>query len=154
MINNVESLLTDFISVANLAGYSIGLPDVVYEVLPAPHHPGNLPMGKQAVYVFSLANKSQSILKVGKVGVNSNARFLSQHYNPNSSRSNLAKSLLENIEALGSLGNVDINEANIGTWIKKYTDRENFYLASDQGLLLLSLLEVFMHCRLQPLFEG
>ncbi len=34
------------------------------------------------------------MVKVGKVGANSSARFCSQHYLPGSSGSNLAKSLL------------------------------------------------------------
>src|SRR5207244_8735831 len=70
-----------------------------HEVLLAPHYPRGLPAGKCAVYVFSLcesAGKScpegpNRVLKVGNVGPNSNARFLSQHYNMNSSVSYLAQ---------------------------------------------------------------
>jgi hypothetical protein len=56
-----------------------------------------------AAHVFSLSKNygdrvpagRNRILKVGKAGCNSNARFQSQHYNPSSAPSNLAHSLLE-----------------------------------------------------------
>ena len=63
-----------------------------------------------AVYVFS--EKSQ-VLKVGKVGPNSQARYTSQHYNPKSARSTLAKSLLK--ERV-SFSGYDVNEGNVSAW--------------------------------------
>lgn len=154
MIDNVQNLISDFVAVAKLAGFSISSVDIEHEMLHAPHHPASLPIGKQAVYVFSLTNASKLVLKVGKVGSNSNARFLSQHYNPKSSNSNLSKSLLKDQSVWVKLEISDLSEINVGEWIKQNTDRDNFYLNSDFGLPLLSLLEVFLQCRLQPIFEG
>lgn len=154
MIENVHGLISDFVTVAGLSGFSIMSADIVHEILYAPHRPVNLPIGKQAVYVFSLANPHSVVLKVGKVGSNSNARFLSQHYNPKSSNSNLSKSLLKNELTWGKLGINTLSEVSVGNWIKQNTDRDNFYINSEFGLSLLSLLEVFLQCRLQPVFEG
>ena len=61
------------------------------------HIPLRLPANRAAVYIFKW---NDTYLKVGKVNANSNARYQSQHYNPNSSKSNLSKSLLGDI--LGS----------------------------------------------------
>jgi hypothetical protein len=94
------------------------------------------------------------VLKVGQVGPRSNARFLSQHYNPNSSRSNLAKSLLQHPETWPRLGVTALDEATVGDWIKTHTARDHFYLDAGQSKLLLNLLEAFLHGRLRPLFEG
>jgi hypothetical protein len=154
MIDNVQSLISDFVTVARLAGFSIASVDITHEMLHAPHRPVSLPFGKQAVYVFSLTDVPQLVLKVGKVGSNSNARFLSQHYNPKSSNSNLSKSLLKDQSVWVKLGISNLSEINVGEWVKQNTDRDNFYLNSDFGLPLLSLLEVFLQCRLQPIFEG
>ena len=154
MVFDVSTLLSDFEKVARLAGFDFYTNLITYEALSFPHRPSNLPNGKQAVYIFSLSKPSQVVLKVGKVGPNSNARFLSQHYNPNSSRSNLAKSLLEHPDSWKELGIDSVDEKTVGDWIRKNTDRENLYLDRTHGMPLLSLLEIFLQCRLHPLFEG
>jgi hypothetical protein len=59
------------------------------------------------------------------VGPKSQARYTSQHYNPQSSNSNLAESLL----SVGSeLGLSELSESNASTWIKNNVDRVNFLL--------------------------
>lgn len=69
------------------------------EVLPAPHRQPALPPGSGAVHAFALSARATSaagvgmVLKVGRAGPNSDARFRSQHYTT-SGRSTLAKSLL------------------------------------------------------------
>lgn len=154
-----DVLIADFIQVAALAGIIITAQDVEYEILPAPHtRPKKLPVGKMAVYVFCTADKC---LKVGKVGMKSHARFTSQHYSPGSAKSNLAKSLLNDktsvgVSSLFFLADdvTDLSENNVGTWIAQNTTRYHFYLDEARPRLLLSLLEVFLHCRLQPIFEG
>ena len=88
---------------------------------------------------------------VGKVGPNSKARYTSQHYNPKSSNSNLAKSILKEKE---NLGLAHLDEANVGAWIKKETDRTNLLLDATIGIPILSFLESFLQCRLRPQFEG
>jgi len=54
-----------------------------------------------AVYVFS---KGPDVLKVGKVGAKSQARYTSQHYNPGSAMSTLAASILADLERLELAG--------------------------------------------------
>lgn len=146
---NPATLITDFAQVAFLASVELSETDIIVEVLEAPHRaPTSLPLGKMAVYVFSWGDKC---LKVGKVGPNSQARYTSQHYNPKSSNSNLAKSILKDKTKLGL---ADLNEANVGEWIRMETDRINFLVNQTLNIPVLSLFESFLQCRLKPRFEG
>ena len=154
MISNPRRLISDFVGVATLSGFSINKRDITHEVLCAPHVPTQLPKGKQAVYVFSTSTPSPIVLKVGKVGPRSNARFQSQHYNPRSAKGNLAKSLLEHQDLWKQLGIRVLDEASVGEWITTHTDRDHFFLTASQERPLLNLLEVFLQCRLRPVFEG
>ena len=149
MIPDMKILVGDFIKVAHVAGANLAESDLTIQILPAPHHPpSSLPHGKMAVYIFFWNEKC---LKVGKVGSNSNARYTSQHYNPRSSNSNLAKSISLSKDKLGL---TDISEANVGTWIRSNTDRINILLGSHHGIPVLTLLESFLQCRLRPYYEG
>lgn len=142
-------LLEDFRKVVTLAGVSLPPAALSFETLPAPHTPPSaLPSGKAAVYVFVWSGRC---LKVGKVGPKSQARFTSQHYSPASSNSNLAKSL---VAGHGKLGLSGITESNVGAWIKTNVDRVNFLLNVESGIPVLTLLESFLQCRLNPVFEG
>jgi hypothetical protein len=154
MISDVGALLADFCRVAAIAGFAVTDRDIVHETLPAPHKSSRLPAGKQAAYVFSVPGPSPLVLKVGKVGPNSNERYQFQHYNPGSAGSNLAKSLLHAPEHWQRLAIVALDESSVGDWIKQHTDRENFLIPEEGGRFLLSLLEVFLQCRLRPMFEG
>lgn len=149
MLADAKSLVEDFLKVALLAGADVPATAVTVESLPAPHSPpSTLPRGKMGVYVFSLKGQC---LKVGKAGPKSQARYTSQHYNPQSSNSNLAKSLLS---ARSELGLSDLSESNASAWIKSNVDRVNFLLDAGFGIPVLSLLESFLQCRLKPRFEG
>jgi hypothetical protein len=140
--------LDAFTDVLKLANSSFAR-EIELVLLPKPHKPpSSLPKGKVAVYSFFYDGKC---LKVGKVGSKSQARYVSQHYLPNSSMSNLAKSLV-NSASWSDLHSLE--EASIGSWIKTYTDRINFVLPERAGLEVLSLLEAFLHCRWKPEFEG
>ena len=154
MLTNTNDLIADFVRVAMLSGLSIIERDIAHQTLRAPHTQPTLPDNSQAVYVFSLSNLPFTVLKVGKVGPNSNARFQSQHYNPNSAGSNLAKSLLNQKDVWEQLGIQSLTERNVGEWIRKHTDRDHFFLSANQAALCLSLLEVVVQCRLHPVFEG
>ncbi len=96
MVKDAESLVADFVEVMSQSGARVT--SLVAEAQPAPHEPHSLPPGKCAVYVFSVSASHGSgcpagphrALKVGKAGLNSNARFKSQHYNPRSARHTLA----------------------------------------------------------------
>jgi hypothetical protein len=101
-----------------------------------------------AVYVFA---KGPDILKVGKVGAKSQARYTSQHYNPGSALSTLAASILADRVSLGL--NV-IEEASVGRWIRENIDRVNFLMDERCGVPVLTLLETFLQCRLKPRYEG
>jgi len=154
-----EKLVEDFLKVANIAGISLTPREIEIEILSAPHcQPPRLPTGKKAIYVFSAA---ELCLKVGKAGPNSNPRFTSQHYNPKSSRSNLAKSILRSKPLLKSKIDTprhveidQLSEENIKSWIETNSTRYHFFIDSKHDDLTLSLFEAFVQCRLKPLFEG
>lgn len=144
-----ESAIDDFKAVARLAGVELPNEAISFEILSAPHvPPTRLPIGKMAVYVFS---KGPDILKVGKVGAKSQARYTSQHYNPGSAMSTLAASILADRERLGLQ---DIDEASVGRWIRENIDRVNFLMDQHFGMPVLTLLEIFLQCRLKPRYEG
>lgn len=149
MLWNPEAAVDDFRAVARLAGTEMPEGAIQIEELPAPHRPpSGLPPGKMAVYVFA---NGPDVLKVGKVGAKSQARYTSQHYSPGSSRSNLAASILADQEWHG-LGGSDA--ADIGKWIKENIDRFNFLMDERYGVPVLTLLESFLQCRLRPRYEG
>ena len=90
-------------------------------------------------------------LKIGKVSPNSNALYVSQHYNKGSAMSTLAGSLA-NDPRTGLVAEFDTNDA--GAWIRTATSRVNILLPATRHLALLSLLEAFLHVRLRPRYEG
>ncbi|MGQ0610798.1 MAG: hypothetical protein ACT4N9_06810 [Paracoccaceae bacterium] len=144
-----EQTLADFVTVARLAGVTLATDDIRIEALPAPHAPPvRLPAGQMAVYVFI---HGTDVLKVGKVGPKSQARYTSQHYNPGSAQSTLAASMVADAERLG-LGEDDVVE--VGSWIRMNVDRVNILLPARLGVPVLSLLESFLQCRLRPRYEG
>jgi hypothetical protein len=155
----IQNLISDFLEAARIAAVPIRPEQVAGEVLTAPHRrPKRLPFGKQGVYWFSIAN---ICLKVGKAGALSNARFTSQHYNPKSSGSNLAKSILNSKKRLKVILPDDIRrtidhltEANVGDWIETHTTRFNIFIGVEFDDFVLSFLESFIQCRLKPIFEG
>ncbi|KAB7619474.1 hypothetical protein [Alkalilimnicola sp. S0819] len=142
-------LVRTFCEAAALAGVSVSPEAITIDDRPAPHEPPRgLPAGKMAVYTFFL---SGSCLKVGKVGSKSNARYVSQHYLPNSSSSNLARSLMRHADEFHI---EDLEADEVGRWIKENTDRVNFLLDEAAGIPVLNLLEAFLQCALRPRFEG
>lgn len=161
MIESPETLLADFRNAATAAGVPCTDDAVVHRRAAAPHAATPLPTGQCAVYVFSLSASQGSrcpagphrVLKVGKVGPNSNPRFQSQHYNPRSAQSTLAGSLVKARILWPYLGITGLTEATVGDWIKTHTDRDHFFL--DAGRLdLLAELERYVRARLGPAFEG
>lgn len=141
----ITETLNDFVTVCDLAGSEIKSDE--FEVLfsKAPHAPTSLPKGRMAAYIFAL---DENILKIGIVGSKSNARFLSQHYNHNSSKSNLAKSLLNDANFANK-----IDENTVKDWIKKNCCRVNILIAESKGMPLLRLLEAFLHMKFMPRYE-
>src|SRR5437588_7349 len=93
----------------------------------------------------------EHVLKIGKAGPQSNARYQSQHYQAARSNSNLSKSLVRGGERVGAAG---LTDENAGDWIRQKKKRLNFLLPSALGIPVLALLESFLQCHLKPVFEG
>lgn len=145
----IRDALSDFHVVSELVGNPVTFGTDQVEYCPAPHRqPSTLPGGMMAVYGFWWNGEW---LKIGRVGPNSNARYTSQHYNPNSAGSTLARSLAADGKMIEIPG---FDPSNPGIWIKSATSRVNILLPSDRGTGLLALLEAFMHERLKPRYEG
>lgn len=144
-----EKICNDFVTVARLAGVTLGSDTIRVEAQPAPHlPPTRLPVGQMAVYIFA---HGDDVLKVGKVGPKSQARYIGQHYNQKSANSTLAASIIKDAERVG-LSEADT--AVIGEWIRTNLDRVNILLPVHLGVPVLTLLESFMQCRLRPRYEG
>lgn len=145
----IMDALSDFHVVSELAGNPVTFGADKVEFCPAPHRPPpHIPKGMMAVYGFWWNGEW---LKIGRVGPNSNARYTSQHYNPRSAGSTLARSLEADEKMVGIPG---FDPSTPGIWIKSATSRVNILLPSESGNGLLALLEAFMHERLKPRYEG
>ena len=145
MIWNPEQIRADFLRVT---GIDIQPDDIDIETLEMPHRPMPLPAGKVAVFVFS---DTEQVLKVSKTGPNSNARYQSQHYGVWRAPSTLAGALLRDCNAVQRH---NLNEENVGHWIKRNTDRVNFILDESYYGRTLDRLKEFLLDRLRPIYEG
>ena len=146
---DIANAIADFAAVAELAGSPLQPGDVTVEFLDAPHRPPKrLPAGKMAVYGFWHGGEW---LKVGKVGSKSQARYVSQHYGLGRALSSLPGSLIKDSRSSALPG---FSPASAGDWVKAHTNRVNILLPSERGKRLLSLLEAFLHARLEPRYEG
>jgi len=146
--DEVAGALDDFRAVTELAGAPISKTDLAIEYLDAPHRPpSSLPGGRMAVYGFW---HDGDWLKIGQAGPNSQARYTSQHYNPNSAPSTLAASLTKDPRMAATAG---FELARPGDWIKARCCRVNVLLPARHGKAVLALLEAFLHVRFQPRYE-
>jgi hypothetical protein len=144
----VDDAVKDFQTVTELAQFPLGGNEFQIEYLESPHKPpSRLPSGKMAVYGFWHEGEW---LKIGMAGPNSNARYTSQHYNPNSAQSNLARALCDDVRMANRPG---FDSAAPGNWIKSRCNRVNILLDSKHGGLPLAMLEAFLHLRLRPRYE-
>ena len=141
----MDELRDILIGVVRLAGTHIDNLQIEIIDRGCPHKPKSLPAGKMGIYMFKYGER---FLKIGKAGPKSNARFHSQHYNPDSSNSNLAKYLI---------GDNDISliaGMSIGEWIRTNVRRIDILLDPSLGIHVLSLVEAFLHCKFNPKYEG
>lgn len=141
-------MIDDLIKAINLTGHKFEKKDI--EINDCGYRHTNiqkLKANEMAVYTFA---KDELFLKVGKVYKNSNMRYCYQHYRPNSSNSNLAKSLLNDLDYF----NNNLNENSISDWIKENTTRFNLIIDSRHGIFVLNFIESFLHLCLQPKYEG
>lgn len=159
MIQNAEAIIDEFRSALEQMGLRCG--DIHHEAQIGPHKPHGLPDGKCAVYVFSLSESlgkrcvagTGRVLKIGKAGSNSNARFQSHHYGAGRAPSTLAATLLRSRVLWPYLGIEELRNTDVGNWIKENTGRDNFYLDADDDDALPEL-ERYLKGRLSPVFEG
>ena len=147
---DIRSALDDFSIVSELAGEEIVFGDKDIEFQPAPHvPPSRLPTGRMAIYGFWF---DCDWLKIGKAGPKTKQRYTYQHYNINSAKSTLAKSISKD-PSLDE--HVDgLNSGELRDWIKRETSRVNILISSTRSNQVLSLLEAFLHARIRPRYEG
>lgn len=138
-------------SIIQTVSESLGIiiPSESYKIIlrEKPHNPCSLPIGKMAVYMFRYG---EQILKIGKVGPKSNARFQNQHYNPNSAQSNLAKSIINDENMVSIIGKTPIDK-----WIKNNCDRIDIIIDEKSvPEFTLELIEAILHYKYRPKYEG
>jgi hypothetical protein len=112
------------------------------------------------VYVFALGDEcgrrapagAGAVLKVGRVGPASGARFRYQHYGF-SAGSTLAQSLLRYRVMWPWLGIESIDESSVKAWMLTHLDRAHFYVPAGYAMLLPSL-EIYIRARVGSVFEG
>jgi hypothetical protein len=157
----VPELVNDFLAVRRGAPNLFSADQVVLEHVPPPHAKRSLRKGMCAVYVFSLtpshgatcAAGPRRVLKVGRVGINSDARFRSQHYGPGRSGSNLARSITSTPEEWTSLGISRMDDRTVEDWLRTHTCRDHIFIPAGYEAQAKAL-ETYLHHRLNPLFEG
>ena len=113
---------------------------------PTPHNPEKLPPGMMGICTFW---HDGNALVVGRAGSKSNSRFYSQHYNPKSSQSNLAASLLSDI----SMSHLRISEASVCGWIKKNCRRIDILLDANFGTIVLERIKASLVEKYNPKYE-
>jgi hypothetical protein len=102
MLLDPDALVRDFVALATPSGWVQAMDALTHERQLAPHQPHGLPGGRCAVYVFSLSSTygelcpagPHRVLKIGKAGPRSSARFQSQHYGSRRAPSTLAGKLV------------------------------------------------------------
>ncbi len=145
--SSIKNTISNFIEALALSGKQIDINKIKINNLGCPHDPTPLPSGNMAIYIFI---HGDIVYKIGKVGPKSNARFQTQHYFPESSKSNLAKSLLD--DETSPCCNLPPTE--IGSWIKQNLTRIDLMLDSNIDVSVLNFFEAFLHCRYVPKYEG
>ncbi|MNL42699.1 hypothetical protein D3C87_1651690 [compost metagenome] len=112
-------------------------------------NPHIVPFSADKLYVYTFKFASE-YLKVGKAGKRSKARLQSHHYNPASSQSNLALSLLQDNE----MKKYNLTKENVGLWIKKNVERVDIEIDECAGVFVQNFVEAALHCMLKPKYEG
>ena len=148
MKNEYEEIKTIFGQICTLLGETIDDNKIKIIYQKAPHKYQKLPEHSMGIYMFKYKDE---FLKIGKVNSKSNARFTSQHYNSTSTRSNLAKSILENAEFCATHS---ITKDNIKEWMLQNLDRIDILLEDSLGVFALNLLEAILHYKYKPNYEG
>ena len=116
---------------------------------------------KMGIYIYAYKGK---YLKIGKAWTNSSARWIYQHYNYNSSKSNLASSIINDKDFCKENNLKKVTKDNkedreyIRTWLKTNTQRINIIIErsnnSKRDLFYLNLMESWLHYKCNPKYEG
>jgi hypothetical protein len=151
---NTEALIRDFCQIAPLAEFSI-VPAKI--IVFRPDDPRKIPKGYAACYVFHCENHC---FKVGRASPNAMSRYMSHPFSKNAP-STLAKSIFQHRRALAkkipSLCEEILrltDEKSAGNWIKNNCRRHIFLFERRYYPFPVALFESFLHCRLNPWFEG
>ena len=159
MLQNPGLIVEVFTKALKIAAYfSLEKSEIIHELIRAPHDYPSLPRGMCAVYVFSLRSNTLTpagpnrVLKVGKVGINSHARFKYQHYKFDSAKSTLAGAIKNNRILWDYIG-YDTSSRDLDSWLRANTDRDHFFLSA-QRQNILPLLEAYIRGVLGPVYEG
>lgn len=140
--------------------------------------------GKMGIYMFCYRYKDKEVfLKIGKAGEKTKARFSTQHYCINKTKSTLAKSLIKNIQEdridnevleeikqeitaiitkeeikqiLDNSDNSNLKDKKDGIkeWMKDNLTKINIVLDASLGNRVLSFFEEFFLFKYNPIFEG
>lgn len=155
-----DELIEDFTVAASSAPFAGWPCEMRGEMLPAPHRPPKMmPVGFGAVYAFALAPSSVApagggtVLKVGKAGPKSAARFTSQHYSPGSARSTLAGGIVKYPILWPWLGIGAEEAADIRSWMMARLDRLHIFVR-DPSPELLTTVELYVRARIGSVYEG
>jgi len=143
----MKETIGHFVKALRLAGVVLDKRRIDIDDLGMPHAPNCLRKGKMAIYTFQFQGK---FLKIGKAGPRSNARFNSQHYGPNRAKSSLAGCLLNDPDMVP----YHLDNNNVGNWIRQNTHRIDILIDQNEDISVLNFLEVFLHCRFHPKYEG
>lgn len=153
-LEEVKSCYEELCKLANLNIKSIEINDSNHINIP------KLRDNKMGIYIYIYGNE---YLKIGKAWTNSDARWVYQHYNFNSSPSNLASSIKSDkqfcdknnihIDSLSEKEQVEV----IKTFIKSRLKRINIIIErnnDEEDYFILNLLESWLHYKLKPKYEG
>jgi len=111
------------------------------------------------VYAFALRSSSTAtagggrVLKVGKAGPNSTARFTSQHYLPTAARSTLAGSIVKYPILWPWLGITPAEAADPRSWMTRNLDRMHIFVRQPSPEFLTTV-ELYVRARVGSVYEG
>lgn len=158
MLTNPQELITEFELACNM--YGARCPPIRHELVLAPHQRPNVKLSKLAVvYVFSLSDRYGDQVPAGrgrvlKVGHTTQwQRYAHQHYNGHA-LSTLRGAIASSWVLWPFLGITEFNSKTGENWIREHTDRDHFFIDSDDASYFLYPLELFIRGRVGSVFEG
>ena len=137
-------------------GKTIDLDKMIFEYQPMGHNTPKFNNGNMYIYSFWFDGENVP-LKIGKAGSKSKARYTSQHYNKNSTKSCLAKSIAADT-AFCNKHNINANTDALKKWIHANCHRLNIIMPYDPSsgydMFTLELIEAILHNMYPPKYEG